>query len=78
MVGINSWEMMVTDLHRFLDLPTDTPGPARRLAEHLRCPGGRAKGGHVRGSRGSRAARMGPTERTHSPMCGWERGYWVL
>jgi hypothetical protein len=27
--------MMVTDLHHFLDLPPDTPGPARRLAEHL-------------------------------------------
>ena len=28
-------EMLVTDLHHFLDLPPDTPGPARRLAEHL-------------------------------------------
>lgn len=27
--------MMVTDLHHFLDLPDDTPGPARRLAEQL-------------------------------------------
>jgi hypothetical protein len=27
--------MLVTDLHHFLDLPEDTPGPARRLAEHL-------------------------------------------
>jgi len=27
--------MMVTDLHHFLDLPADTPGPARRLAEQL-------------------------------------------
>ena len=27
--------MLVTDLHHFLDLPADTPGPARRLAEHL-------------------------------------------
>jgi hypothetical protein len=27
--------MMVTDLHHFLDLPSDTPGPARRLAEQL-------------------------------------------
>lgn len=26
---------MVTDLHHFLDLPAGTPGPARRLAEHL-------------------------------------------
>ena len=26
---------MVTDLHHFLDLPPDTPGPTRRLAEHL-------------------------------------------
>ena len=26
---------MVTDLHHFLDLPPGTPGPARRLAEHL-------------------------------------------
>jgi hypothetical protein len=26
---------MVTDLQHFLDLPPDTPGPARRLAEHL-------------------------------------------
>jgi hypothetical protein len=27
--------MLVTDLHHCLDLPQDTPGPARRLAEHL-------------------------------------------
>jgi hypothetical protein len=27
--------MLVTDLHHFLDLPADTPGPARRLAEQL-------------------------------------------
>lgn len=27
--------MVVTDLHHVLDLPQDTPGPARRLAEHL-------------------------------------------
>jgi hypothetical protein len=27
--------MLVTDLHHFLDLPPQTPGPARRLAEHL-------------------------------------------
>jgi hypothetical protein len=27
--------MLLTDLHHFLDLPPDTPGPARRLAEHL-------------------------------------------
>ena len=27
--------MFVTDLHHFLDLLEDTPGPARRLAEHL-------------------------------------------
>ena len=27
--------MLVTDLHHFLDLPPDTPVPARRLAEHL-------------------------------------------
>jgi hypothetical protein len=27
--------MFVTDLHHFLDLPAGTPGPARRLAEHL-------------------------------------------
>jgi hypothetical protein len=26
---------MVTDLHHLLDLPPDTPGAARRLAEHL-------------------------------------------
>lgn len=26
---------MVTDLHHLLDLPPDTPGPTRRLAEHL-------------------------------------------
>lgn len=26
---------MVTDLNHFLDLPPGTPGPARRLAEHL-------------------------------------------
>lgn len=26
---------MITDLHHFLDLPVDVPGPARRLAEHL-------------------------------------------
>jgi hypothetical protein len=27
--------MLVTDLHHFLDLSSDTPGPTRRLAEHL-------------------------------------------
>jgi hypothetical protein len=27
--------MLVTDLHHFLDLPEDAPGPARRLAQHL-------------------------------------------
>jgi hypothetical protein len=27
--------VMVTDLHHFLDLPPETPGPARRLAEQL-------------------------------------------
>ncbi len=27
--------MLVTDLHHLIDLPQDTPGPARRLAEHL-------------------------------------------
>jgi hypothetical protein len=27
--------MLVTDLHHFLDLASDTPGPARRLADHL-------------------------------------------
>jgi hypothetical protein len=27
--------MLVTDLHHVLDLPADTPGPARRLAEQL-------------------------------------------
>lgn len=27
--------MMVTDLRHFLDLPADTPGPARRLAGQL-------------------------------------------
>ncbi|MGH3527742.1 MAG: hypothetical protein ACRDQ6_10590, partial [Pseudonocardiaceae bacterium] len=27
--------MFVTDLHHFLDLPENTPGPVRRLAEHL-------------------------------------------
>jgi len=27
--------MMVADLHHFLDLPDDIPGPARGLAEHL-------------------------------------------
>lgn len=27
--------MLVADLHHFLDLPPDVPGPARRLAEHL-------------------------------------------
>jgi hypothetical protein len=27
--------MLVTDLHHLLDLPPDTPGPARRLAQHL-------------------------------------------
>jgi hypothetical protein len=32
---IQSPEMLVADLHHFLDLPPDTPGPARRLAEHL-------------------------------------------
>jgi hypothetical protein len=27
--------MLVTDLHHFLDLPADTAGAVRRLAEHL-------------------------------------------
>ena len=27
--------MLVADLHHFLDMPDDIPGPARRLAEHL-------------------------------------------
>jgi hypothetical protein len=27
--------MLVADLHHFLDLPPDTPAPARRLGEHL-------------------------------------------
>ena len=27
--------MLVADLHHFLDLPADAPGPARRLGEHL-------------------------------------------
>jgi hypothetical protein len=27
---------MVSDLHHFIGLPVDAPGPARRLAEHLR------------------------------------------
>jgi hypothetical protein len=27
--------MFVSDLHHFLDLPDDIPGPARRMAEHL-------------------------------------------
>jgi len=27
--------MLVTDLHHFLDLSEDAPGPARRLAHHL-------------------------------------------
>ncbi len=37
MIGapVQCWEMLVTDLHHLLDLPQDTPGPARRLAEHL-------------------------------------------
>jgi hypothetical protein len=29
--------VLVADLRHFLDFPHDTPGPARRLAEHLRC-----------------------------------------
>jgi hypothetical protein len=33
--SVESREVFVTDLHHFLDLPEDTPGPARRLAEHL-------------------------------------------
>jgi hypothetical protein len=32
---VESGEVFVTDLHHFLDLPEDTPSPARRLAEHL-------------------------------------------
>ena len=34
-VPVQSWDMLVTDLRHFLDLPRDTPGPARPLAEHL-------------------------------------------
>ena len=33
---VQSCGMLVTDLYDFLDLPEDTPGPARRLAQHLR------------------------------------------
>ena len=33
--SVQSCGMMVTDLYHFLDLPEDTPGPARRLAQHL-------------------------------------------
>lgn len=32
---VQSWDMLVSDLNHFLDLPQDTPGPARRLAGHL-------------------------------------------
>jgi hypothetical protein len=32
---VQSRGMLVTDLHHFLDLPADTPGSTRRLAEHL-------------------------------------------
>lgn len=33
--SVQSSEMLVADLHHFLHLPEETPGPARRLAEHL-------------------------------------------
>ena len=33
--SVQSCGMLVTDLSHFLDLPEDTPGPARRLAQHL-------------------------------------------
>jgi len=33
--SVQSCAMLVTDLHHFLDLPEDAPGPARRLAQHL-------------------------------------------
>ena len=33
--SVQSYGMLVTDLYHFLDLPEDTPGPARRLAAHL-------------------------------------------
>jgi hypothetical protein len=33
--SVQSCGMLVTDLHHFLDLPEDTPGPARRLAQPL-------------------------------------------
>jgi len=32
---VQSWDMLVSDLNHFLDLPQDRPGPARRLAGHL-------------------------------------------
>ncbi len=33
--SVGSRAMLVTDLHHFLDLPDDIPGPARRLAAYL-------------------------------------------
>lgn len=32
---VQSWDMLVSDLSHFLDLPHDVPGPARRLAGQL-------------------------------------------
>jgi hypothetical protein len=33
--GVLSWEMFVSDLRHFLDMPDDAPGAARKMAEHL-------------------------------------------
>jgi hypothetical protein len=32
---VQSSGMFVSDLRHFLDMPDDTPGPARKMAEHL-------------------------------------------
>jgi hypothetical protein len=39
--------MLVADLHHFLDLPDDTPGPARRLGEHLASTAAAATAGNA-------------------------------
>ena len=33
--SLQFWAMFVTDLHHFFDLPQDTPGSARGVAEQL-------------------------------------------
>jgi len=51
--------MLVTDLRHLLDLPEDTPGPARRLAQYLGIVRGHLSSGRSSSPRrGTRLARL--------------------